>query len=182
VLITCWSPKGGSGTTVITAALALAALRHGTEHVQLVDEAEPNDLAEVIGADPPSGVSLGSRGSAADGTGDDLVVVDVGSGAFIDEHRRALIQSSAQSLVIVRNCVLAIRQLLHCTNRVDGLIVVEESQRSLRCADVEQITSHRVIARVPVDPTIARAVDAGVLMTHPPRSLMRALNGVIAWN
>lgn len=55
MLIACWSVKGGSGTTVVAASLALVLERRGID-VTLVDLA--GDAAAVLGMPEPSGPGL----------------------------------------------------------------------------------------------------------------------------
>ncbi|MFZ9275324.1 MAG: cellulose synthase operon protein YhjQ/BcsQ, partial [Ilumatobacteraceae bacterium] len=55
VMIGCWSTKGGSGTTVIAAALALSRAGSGTS-VRLVDAC--GDLPAALGIAEPSGPGL----------------------------------------------------------------------------------------------------------------------------
>ncbi len=54
-MIGCWSTKGGSGTTVIAAALALSRANSGTS-VRLVDAC--GDLPAALGIAEPSGPGL----------------------------------------------------------------------------------------------------------------------------
>ncbi len=53
MFISCWSAKGGSGTTVIAATLALLMARDASEDVVLVDLA--GDLPAVLGLAEPTG-------------------------------------------------------------------------------------------------------------------------------
>ncbi len=53
MLVTCWSVKGGSGTTVVAACLALAAARRPTDDTLLVDLA--GDLPAALGVDGSTG-------------------------------------------------------------------------------------------------------------------------------
>lgn len=53
MFISCWSAKGGSGTTVVAATLALLLARDASEDVVLVDLA--GDLPAVLGLAEPAG-------------------------------------------------------------------------------------------------------------------------------
>ena len=55
MLLTLWSPKGGSGTSVFAAACALVLARHGG--VRLVDLAGDQPAIFGLGADPDTGVA-----------------------------------------------------------------------------------------------------------------------------
>jgi MinD-like ATPase involved in chromosome partitioning or flagellar assembly len=56
MLFACWSVKGGSGTTVVAAALALVLAESSSEGVLLVDVA--GDLPAVLGLKEPEGPGL----------------------------------------------------------------------------------------------------------------------------
>ncbi len=57
MIITCWSVKGGSGTTVVAASLALLAGRRGPDAALLVDLA--GDAPAVLGMAEPTGPGVG---------------------------------------------------------------------------------------------------------------------------
>lgn len=57
MIITCWSVKGGSGTTVVAASLALMAGRRGDDGALLVDLA--GDAPAVLGMSEPTGPGVG---------------------------------------------------------------------------------------------------------------------------
>jgi hypothetical protein len=50
---------------------------------------------------------------------------------------------------------------------------VEEPNRSLGAAEVADVLDRPVLARIPIRPAIARAVDAGVLASRLPDPLAR---------
>lgn len=106
--------------------------------------------------------------------GDMVVVADIG---VIDmdplSPRALLIAGSDSSVVVVRSCYLALRQLARIPVVVDGIIEVVEAGRSLRTIDVEAVAAMPVTARIRVDPTIARSVDAGLVLRRTPRALRR---------
>lgn len=56
MLISCWSVKGGSGTTVVTAGLALVLARSAAGPIRVADLA--GDLPAVLGAPEPAGPGL----------------------------------------------------------------------------------------------------------------------------
>lgn len=102
------------------------------------------------------------------------VVVDLGNNSGL---RSALLATADRSLLILRLCYLGIRAAV-AAPRPDGVIVVEEAGRALTSADVASVLNVPVVARLPHDPTISRAVDAGLLASRPPRLLSRALRPV----
>lgn len=220
----CWSPKGGSGTTVVAATIALAAPRP----TLLIDLA--GDLAACLGAaEPPTGDGRGGAGhdgildwlrsdaiperlddlaqpiedgldlirrGAADGAPveesrwgvlaqhltdrDGDTVVDIGTLSTEQRPPDALWRSADRRLMVIRPCYLGLR--LASRSRavldgrsggpgIDGVIVVDEPGRALGAADIERCIGAPVVAATMLDPNVARAVDAGLLLTRRPRSL-----------
>jgi len=203
VLITCWSSKGGSGTTVVAAALAhlLAAEASGALLVDLggdlpaalglpepyqgltgwVEGGDLNRLAVEAGPDlrllprGPGPLADGS-GLAAALAGQGAVVVDAGvltAGGLGLE----LALAATTSLLVVRPCFLALRRAVAAPLRPSGVVLVEEPHRALGRSDVEAALGIPVVAVVPWDPAVARRVDAGLLGTSLPRTMARALRG-----
>ena len=56
MLTACWSVKGGSGTTVVSAALGLVVARAGHDHATLLDLA--GEVPAALGIPDPSGPGL----------------------------------------------------------------------------------------------------------------------------
>ena len=214
-MIVCWSAKGGSGTTVVAAALALTLAERTGGGVTMVDAA--GDVPAVLGAAEPGGLGLGDwladpdapadavanlvvpctdrigvvpRGTVeprtagadaarlagfADALQDRSVVVDAGSGAsaFLD-----LVAVARTSLLVARPCYLSLRRAVALGGRCDGIVLLSEPGRALGRRDVESVLGAPVVAEVPVEPSLARAVDAGLLATRIPRSLSSVLGRV----
>lgn len=217
MVITCWSVKGGSGTTVVAAALALRLSRVAPPAV-IADLAgdipavlgQPervgpgladwlaagadvaDDALERLAAEVRPGLTLlGAGGQGGDraamaATGADgerllaalgrldarNVVVDAGS--VCTDVGLALAASSERSLLVVRPCYLALRRAVAAPIRPSAVVLVEERNRTLGVADVEDILGRPVVT-VPWDAQIARAVDAGLLGNRVPKPLDRAL-------
>jgi hypothetical protein len=208
-VVVCWSVKGGSGTTVVAASLALLSARH--HPTVLVDLG--GDCAVALGASEANGPgvsewlhsanadadALGRLAAAADERltlvrrGDqplgaderwaDLAValrrhapaiVDAGTG----EPPPALVDGGGiQSLLVIRPCFLALRRAAQLVHRPTGVVLVREPGRMLRARDVEHALGVAVVAEVDVDPAVARAVDAGLLVARLPRPLVQSLRG-----
>jgi hypothetical protein len=86
----------------------------------------------------------------------------------------ALVHRATPSLLVLRPCYLALRRAANHPLRPAGVVLVTEAGRALTRSDVEGVLGVPVRATVPVEPVVARAVDAGLLAARLPRSL-RAL-------
>jgi hypothetical protein len=223
MVTTCWAVKGGSGTTVVAAALALRR----TIPSLLVDL--DGDLPAALGIAPPDrpGVLDWLASDAGPATLDELIVT-LGSGTGLlparsvglpsstptpavtavpdarwaalgqwlaDWERRhdgeatidagtgeppsALVDRADRSLLVTRLCYLALRRASHVSRRPTGIVVVEEPGRAYRGRTVEQILGAPVELTVPWHPSIARAVDSGLLEARLPRELERPLRDPI---
>jgi MinD-like ATPase involved in chromosome partitioning or flagellar assembly len=204
-VILCWAAKGGSGTTVVACALALGADRsQRTTLVDLSGDsatalglAEPTgpgvadwlasptataaDLARLavpvrddvrliprgLGAPPNDqwgrlAIALGSSPN---------VIVDAGTGRPPEELHAV----AAHSLLVTRACFIAIRRARQLEIRPTGVVLVGEPGRALTAGDIEHAVGAPVVAEIRVDPAVARAVDAGLLTTRLPRSLITSL-------
>jgi hypothetical protein len=200
VIITCWSVKGGSGTTVVSAALGLLLARRGP--TLLVDLA--GDLPAALGApsapepidmagpfelrnrehlvNPTLGlVSAGPRVSSEELLGalrneGRTVVIDAGvatSGTALD-----LAATSTASFLVLRPCYLALRRAAAAPTRPSGVILISEPGRALRPADIEHVIGVPVRAVIETDAAVARAVDAGLMSCRLPRPLAHSLRNV----
>jgi hypothetical protein len=200
----CWSAKGGSGTTVVAATLALASPTNSL----LIDL--DGDLPAVLGIAEPAGQGIAdwlASDAPPSAVADLAVEVNrttqlVPRGAVpVDrcsprwsELAQWLIErpystvvdaatgdppnplgSSARALLITRACYVALRRAVAMPWRPDGVVLVAEPGRSLRVPDIERAFGVPVVASVSHDPTVARAVDAGLLAARLPRLLEREL-------
>lgn len=86
------------------------------------------------------------------------VVIDAGTHFVPDELRAA----AQHVLLVTRQCYLSLRRATRLP-RPTGIVLVKEEGRVLTPQDVEAVLGTPVLATVPVDPSIARAIDAGVL-------------------
>ena len=199
MFIICRSPKGGVGTSVVAAAIALHSARSGTETL-LVDLA--GDQPDLLGVEaPPFGVTdwLGETDVPLDGltalevdaaphlrllargaadAGDRLPVL---AGMCAAARRTVVIDAGvaddchwaggrAEEIVVVRACYLAVRRAGVLSSST-RLVVIEEPGRALRAVDVAAAVGVPVWCRLTLDPAVARSVDAGLLRVRLPRSL-----------
>jgi hypothetical protein len=218
-VLACWSTKGGSGTTVVVAALGLIQARRHDGGALLVDLG--GDLPAVLGQPEPPGPGLADwleagREVPADGlarleveVAPGLALVPRGEGPLVAPERaevlaavlagdrrpvvvdcgcahesaadhdvRAVLAGAGASVLVTRACYLALRRAVAGGPTPAGVVVVAEPGRALSVADVGSVLVAPVLAEVPWDPVVARAVDAGLLASRLPRSLDRALQGL----
>lgn len=216
----CWSLKGGAGTTVVAAGMAIAAARSGGRPLVLdlagdlpavlgVDGAGPGvtdwcaavdapgpEALDRLAVDVPGGARLVALGAAtwADAAdvrvaalvehlraADEPVVVDAGNltASLAPEALLGpLVDRSARSVLVTRACYLSLRRLPAQVRRPTEVALVVEPGRALGRTDVEAVVGSPVRMRIPLDPAIARAVDAGLLARRAPRALLRAVGDV----
>ena len=202
----CWAAKGGSGTTVVAATLALTS----SEPTLLVDldgdlpaaiglpQPESPGLHDWLNSEAPTArlagleiavqphVHLLHAGSRHDGTRErwaELVdflqreprriIIDAGT----CQPRRELYDIAAQQWLVTRACYLSLRAAQRQQHRPNGVVLVEEPGRALRADDIETALGAPVVARLLQDPAVARAVDAGLLVSRLPAPFRRGLCG-----
>lgn len=212
MIVACWSSKGGVGTTVVAASLALVLGRRTPGGAVLVDLA--GDAPAVLGLPEPDGPGLAGWLQAgptvpADALGrleiaaaPDLALLPRGSGplaperadvlaALLASEDRAVVVDcgaapngaaltlagcATRSVLVTRACFLALRRALSAPLRPSEIVLLTEPGRSLGRQDVEDCIGAPVVAEIPVDPAVARAVDAGLLAARLPRALSRELS------
>jgi len=199
MIILCRSVKGGSGTTVSSAALGLllAARHRGGGYIIDLN----GDLPAALGLPEPVGVtacevnsalrllprpmtaeatemqwlSLATEISSLNGP----VVVDLGT----LNPGKPLVDAATATYLVTRPCYLALRRatslLAHGASGIDGCILVEEPGRALTSKDIEIVLRVPVVAALPLDSAVARAVDAGLLASRVPKSLDDGLADLI---
>ena len=92
----------------------------------------------------------------------------------------ALAARADRSLLVTRPCYLSLRRAVRSAVRPTGVILVDEPGRGLGPRDIEHAIGAPVEAIVSIDPSVARAVDAGLLASRLPRVMTRALRAVAA--
>lgn len=101
------------------------------------------------------------------------VVVDAGTRP--GPAARAVVLEADRSTLVARACYLAARRLRAVDLAPTDVVLVREPLRSLGPDDVARVAGAPVRAVVPLEPAIARAVDAGLLAARLPRKLHRAV-------
>ncbi|HUF82975.1 MAG TPA: hypothetical protein VMQ81_00120 [Acidimicrobiia bacterium] len=104
-------------------------------------------------------------------------VVDAGLIGTISGNEAAL-RACEQVLLVVRPCYLTLRRALEAGLHPTGIVVVTEPGRALRAGDVAQALGAPVVAELPVDPRVARVLDAGLVASRLPSLFTRPLSGV----
>ncbi len=164
--ITVAGARGGHGTTTVATAIAIIAAGH--EPTELLS----HDAAPLLGVPEPNGT--GNIVPVADqlilsesGTGNERVtVVDAGR---VGESRRKGTGNDVFFVVLRGPCFLGLHTLVGNRDRepdATGIILVPEEGRSLRERDVEEVLGVPVVARVRHSPSVARTIDAGLLLTR----------------
>jgi Cellulose biosynthesis protein BcsQ len=88
----------------------------------------------------------------------------------------ALSSRATISLLVIRQCYLATAKAARIPMPPStALVLVTEPGRALRRRDIEAALGVPVIAEIPLDPAIARAIDAGLLGVRLPGTISRPL-------
>jgi hypothetical protein len=217
MLLSFWSPKGGVGTSVLTAACGLVLAKH--TDVRLADFGGDQPAVLGLAADPAPGLAewlLTGPQAPADAL--DRLAVDAGNGLTLlprgdrtvldaspeagaalgvvlaNDPRltiadvaspdaaamRALIEVSDVSIVVVRDCYLALRRAVHTplASHAAGVVVLEEPGRSLSANEVTDVLRLPLLGSVPFHLDVARVVDSGVLASRMPNGFKRSVRRV----
>lgn len=149
-----------------------------TPSLSLLPLGQAGDADEPDG--PVSRLSLLARLLARDRR---TVVVDLGLGvapvheadggrrpAWVGSALHPFLDAAASSLLVTRPCYLSLYRAAK-SRRPDGIVLVDEPGRAMRPADVTNAVGVPVLAFVPWEAAVARAVDAGLLVQRVPRAL-----------
>lgn len=207
MVITCWSVKGGSGTTVVASSLAVL-LSIGHRPTTLIDlrgdSAASLGIADAEPHLPPSAEHLWCPDFLCPAAvpvrdGLELVLVDPsfrcgttsrpvrahtgvpGRHIVIDagvEPPAWMRLASDHDLLVVRGCYLALRRASRLARRPTGVVLVNEPGRALGRREVESVTGAPVVAEIGWDPAVARTVDAGLLAGRIPPALAHPLRSL----
>jgi hypothetical protein len=94
---------------------------------------------------------------------------------------QAVVEVADVALVVLRSCYLSLRRAVNspCLRHTAGVVLLDESERTIGASQIGDVLDLPVLARIAVDARIARAVDAGVLSTRLPDPLARAARDVV---
>ena len=195
--INFFGAKGGVGTTTVAAAVALGLGRDGLpvslgRYGAVVDD----DLSAVCG--------LGTTGKPGQEITPNVYLHNEVNlylstppvRAFVTDYGTDLSKvpylptNDNYNVLVVRNEYLGLRRAIHSEHRkeqdgstrlrFDGFVLVEEEGRALGLREVRDVLGLPHLATIPVTPTIARAVDAGVFVYRLPAEVERAAKQIVA--
>lgn len=201
----CWAVKGGSGTTVVVASTALASRQptlivdldgdipavlglpepSGPGLFDWLHSPAPVDRLGDLTIAVSDHVTLLPRGrtptaggerwpSAIDwlrsNSGD--VLIDAGT---TPDPCAPLASVADRNLLVTRLCFLAMADMARMACRPNGVIVIEEPGRRIEVDDVIAVAGAPLVASILLDPKVARAADAGLLLASVPAPMRRAL-------
>jgi hypothetical protein len=173
--ITFVGARGGHGTSTVAAAAALFA---ASEQRTILVSDDPGASAALVGAPMPIGeecvdvtprLTLTVRPELhADA---EVIVVDAGrlaSEAAVEAPRAG----ERRRYVVLRGpCYVALATILAAGEPTpDGIILVSEPGRALSERDVAEVLGVPIAATIPIDPAVARAIDAGLLPSRVHRT------------
>lgn len=181
-LTTLFAVKGGQGTTVTAAALAVISARH--RRTALVTH-QFGDARGALGVlDNEDGIVAISEGLTlySEQAAEEMSILDRAADGVLDViHDATGPADTGRNLLVIRPCFMALQRALNADlNSVDGIVLVEEDGRALTEREIEDVLGVTDIVRVPVEPAIARAVDAGLLTARVPKLLERHLARLVA--
>lgn len=160
----CEAPTEALDRLAVQATPSIALLPRGGLNA-------PPDWAGDAAAGAALGVALRSGGSHT--------LVDVG--VPTSPATRALVEVADASVMVTRSCYLALRRAVRdeLLVRAAGVVLVEEPGRALGRREVADVLGKPVLAHIEVRPSIARAVDAGVVAQRTPAALMQVGEAVL---
>jgi len=90
----------------------------------------------------------------------------------------AMAAGAGRSVLVLAPCYLSLRRATAIPLRPSGIVIVRAPWHAISDTEVGELLGVPVLARVPVDPSIGRAVDAGLLAVGAPRLLRRATHAL----
>ena len=102
------------------------------------------------------------------------VVVDAGTAP-----PPGLLEPATQNLLVTRPCYVAVRRAVAHAVRPSAVVLICEPGHPLSADDVGAAVHAPVVAEIGFDPSVARAVDTGLMMSRLPRVLTHDLRELI---
>lgn len=175
--------KGGAGCSTVAASVALTAAARDRRVALIARDAE--EAAALLGVS----TGEGERAYQVTPNLDLLVMSSVSYGEdFGGEYERVVFDYGrevpgdvldAAYLVLRGPCYLGLRKAARAGYRPNGVVIVGEAGRSIGEREVSDVLGVPVVAEVPVDPSVARSIDAGLFSSRVPRVLTSKL-GMLA--
>ena len=164
--INFYSDKGGVGLTTIAAAAAMQRSLKLPTVLSVPDRGELSDVAAALGLSTPyEGETLVS--------GDLSVAIDAPDADIAIGY-----DAGGTDVLVTRACYLALRRSAASNRKADSIVLLTEPGRCLSARDVEGALGSKVVATIETDPTVARAIDAGLLSARMPKSLANLMVAV----
>lgn len=172
------SAKHGQGVTTTAVALA-ATIAKGT----IPGSGVKTNIASVVQSDELPAVLGVNAGEWLD----EYVAPDLHAGhprpkdtaVEVLDAGTLPVGTNGRHFLVIRPCYLALRAAMRQgTDIYEGVIFMDEPGRALTQSDIEQTLGIPIVAVVPVDPSIARAVDAGILVRRIPEIIAKPLRKV----
>jgi hypothetical protein len=175
VLVVCWSPKGGSGTSVVATGLAIVDSRsrsaHGTDSRTVIVDLG-GDVPAILGLEEPL---IGIAEWISDPSAFDIrtLIVENGTEPGVLPRGRAALpesRSGAWSRLAV--------ELAHLSN--SDLTIVVDAGRGPIPRELESVADHEYVVIRPCYLAVRRArlidhsSDAVIVVTEPDRALGQA--------
>jgi hypothetical protein len=165
---------GPSSTTSICPNLTLtsAAQPTGDEHCEPAWSSGGND-----GPDRAPRFADGRRPNEPGCSKPAVSVVDLGRLDQVNDAEPQDQEADVVRWLVVRGpCYLSLRAAVEHRWEPDGIVLLAEPGRALSGADVSDVLGAPVVAQVPIEPTVARVIDAGLLLARLRRlSAFRSL-------
>ena len=178
-MITFVGARGGQGTSTVAAAAALFA---ATEQRTVLVSDDPAATAALIGIPLPLGgdciavtptLTLTTRPELHPAA--QVVVIDAGrlnTGLeSLPDAAATHVGETARYVVLRGPCYVALATIIAAGGPdFDGLIVLTEPGRALSERDATEVLGIPLAATLPIDPAVARAIDAGILTSRLART------------
>lgn len=161
------SPKGGQGTTTVGAMLATNLARAG-HHVHYAAP-DSDDIYRILGIAIGDGIHMqhGPGMITITDSADHADHTDRFDIQLVDYGNRTGYAIMSPVIWVVQNCYLALTNLIaneDWDRHRDRLLAVIDHRRALCLEDMLTATGWTDAVTVSLDPVIARAVDAGLLV------------------
>lgn len=173
--------KGGQGCTTVAVAFAALNASEGKK-VMIFSAAPADDLPGVMGFGhtPSKRVTdnlyyastetYTEKGIIASSTMHDLDLLVIDGGTSVPD-----IYGTDKTILVTQQCYLALRRITLNSDRVsgfDGVVVLTDESRAVGLDDLRSIVPLDIVGTVEMNPSVARAVDAGLLVQRIPKRYM----------